>query len=160
MPTIATLLDSKFRQAIRAAFDVDADPLVGPSQNEKFGDYQANAAMGLAKLLAEKTGQKTSPRQIAEQIKAKLDLGEIATELSIAGPGFVNVKLNPLWLASQLQQAGASQTLGVEKTEQPQTVVVDYSGPNIAKEMHVGHLRSTIIGDAVARVLAFRGDNV
>ncbi|HYE17289.1 MAG TPA: arginine--tRNA ligase [Tepidisphaeraceae bacterium] len=160
MPTIATLLDSKFRQAIRVAFDLDADPLVGPSQNEKFGDYQANAAMGLAKTLSEKTGQKANPRQIAEQIKAKLDLGDIATELSIAGPGFINVRLNPLWLASLLQQAGASQTLAIEPTPIPQTVVVDYSGPNIAKEMHVGHLRSTIIGDAVARVLAFRGDNV
>jgi arginyl-tRNA synthetase len=160
MPTIAAILDDKFRQAIRSAYDMDVDPLVGPAQNEKFGDYQANAAMSLAKAVAEKTGQKTNPRQVAEQIKSKLDLGDMATEVSIAGPGFINVRLNPTWLAQQLQQAGTSPSLGVEKTPTPQTVVVDYSGPNIAKEMHVGHLRSTIIGDAIARTLDFVGHNV
>jgi arginyl-tRNA synthetase len=160
MPTIAATLDEKFRHAIRAAFDVDADPLIAPAQNPKFGDYQANAAMGLAKVLAERTGQKANPRQIAEQIKAKLELGEVATEVSIAGPGFINVRLRPEWLAGLLQRAGASETLGVDRTAAPQTVVVDYSGPNIAKELHVGHLRSTIIGDAIARVLQFQGHRV
>ena len=160
MPTITSILDHKFRQAIQAAFGIDTDPIVTPAQNEKFGDYQANAAMSLAKTVSEKTGQKTNPRQIAEQVKAKLDLGEIASEVSIAGPGFINVKLNPGWLASLLQQAGTDPNLGVERTTTPQTVVVDYSGPNIAKELHVGHLRSTIIGDAVVRVLDFQGHRV
>ncbi|MDB5324233.1 MAG: argS [Phycisphaerales bacterium] len=160
MPTITSILDHKFRQAIKAAFDLDTDPLVTTAQNEKFGDYQANAAMSLAKTLEAKTGQKTNPRQIAEQIKGKLDLAEIATEISIAGPGFINVRLSPQWVAGLLQQAAASGTLGVDQTPTPQTVVVDYSGPNIAKQMHVGHLRSTIIGDAIARTLQFLGHNV
>ena len=81
MPTITSILDHKFRQAIQAAFGIDTDPIVTPAQNEKFGDYQANAAMSLAKTVSEKTGQKTNPRQIAEQIKANLDLGELATEV-------------------------------------------------------------------------------
>ena len=158
MPTIAAQLDIAFRNAIRTAFGMEADPIVTVSQNEKFGDYQSNAAMGLAKQFAEKTGQKTNPRAIAEQIKAKLDLGEMASEVSIAGPGFVNVKLNPAWLAGELER--------VERDPKPppaaatQKVVVDYSGPNVAKEMHIGHLRSTNIGDALARVLSFEGNNV
>src|SRR5215218_5265589 len=134
MPTIAATLDRKFRDAIQKAFQLDTDPLIAPSQNEKFGDYQSNAAMGLAKAVGEKTGQKANPRQIAEQIKANLDLGDVATEISIAGPGFINVKLNPQWLANVLRQAGSDAHLGVERTTTPQTVVVDYSGPNIAKQ--------------------------
>src|SRR3954464_15058688 len=105
MPNILTQLDTAFRTAIRAAFDIDADPLLAVSQNEKFGDYQSNAAMGLAKQLAERTGQKTNPRHIAEQIKGKLELGEIASEVSIAGPGFINVRLSPAFLAQQLKAA-------------------------------------------------------
>lgn len=139
---------------------MDADPLIGVSQNEKFGDYQSNAAMCLAKQIAEKTGQKTNPRAVAEQIKAKLNLGEMAQEISIAGPGFINVKLAPDWLARQLEQLAPDPRLGLSPTARADTVVVDYSGPNIAKQMHVGHLRSTIIGDAISRVLAFQGHNV
>jgi arginyl-tRNA synthetase len=160
MPTIQSQLDTAFRAAIRAAYDLDADPLVGVAQNEKFGDYQANAAMGLAKQVAEQTGQKVNPRQVAEQIKAKLDLGEMASEVTIAGPGFINVRLNPTWLAKQLERVGSDERLGVAPRGTPQTVVVDYSGPNVAKQMHVGHLRSTIIGDAISRVLEFERDQV
>jgi arginyl-tRNA synthetase len=160
MPTVASRLDSAFRAAIRSAFGVEADPQVGPSQNDKFGDYQANAAMGLAKVLSEKTGQKTNPRAVAEQIKAKLELGEMASEVSIAGPGFINVRLSPTWLSAHLREIGTDPRLGVSTKSNPQTVIVDYSGPNIAKEMHVGHLRSTIIGDALSRTLEFVGDRV
>jgi arginyl-tRNA synthetase len=160
MQTIASQLEAAFRTAIRDAFGIDADPLIGPSQNEKFGDYQSNAAMGLAKQVAEKTGQKTNPRQVAEQIKAKLQLGDLASEVSIAGPGFINVKLNPTFLAQLLQQVGASDRLGIDRVTKPQTVVIDYSAPNIAKEMHVGHIRTTILGDAMARMLSFLGQDV
>src|SRR2546428_1737290 len=99
MPTIASQLDRIFRNAISAAFGFEADPLIAAAQNEKFGDYQSNAAMGLAKQLTERTGQKSNPRQVAEQIKAKLDLGDMAGEVSIAGPGFINVRLAPERLA-------------------------------------------------------------
>jgi len=160
MQTIVSQLDQIFRTAIAAAFGVDADPLIGVSQNEKFGDYQSNAAMGLAKVLAEKTGQKTNPRAVAEQIKAKLDLAGMAEEISIAGPGFINVRLAPAWLAGQLQAIAADDRLGVEKVSEPRRIIVDYSGPNIAKQMHVGHLRSTIIGDSIVRTLAFQGHEV
>src|SRR5687768_1629839 len=130
MRTIASQLEHLFRAAITAAFGFDADPLVAVAQNDKFGDYQSNAAMGLAKQLSERTGQKTNPRQVAEQIRSHLDLGDMATETSIAGPGFINVRLSPTWLARQLQNVASDERLGVERTADPQTVVVDYSGPN------------------------------
>ncbi|HWE93102.1 MAG TPA: arginine--tRNA ligase [Tepidisphaeraceae bacterium] len=164
MQTIVSQLDAAFRSAISAAFGIDADPLLGASQNEKFADYQSNAAMGLAKVLSEKTGQKTNPRAVAEQIKAKLAeldlLGEMAQEVSIAGPGFINIRLAPAWLAKQLGAIAADPRLGIETAASPQRVVVDYSGPNVAKQMHVGHLRSTIIGDAISRVIEFQGHDV
>jgi arginyl-tRNA synthetase len=154
MPTILHQLDDKFRAAIKSAFGIESDAQLAASQTDKFGDYQSNAAMGLAKILAEKENKKLNPRAIAEQIKVKLELGEMASEISIAGPGFINVRLAPQWLAEQLDNPL------VEKTAHPQTIVVDYSGPNIAKEMHVGHLRSTIIGDAISRILDALGNNI
>ena len=154
MPTVLQTLDAAFRAAIRAALNVDADPALSPSQTDKFGDYQSNAAMALGKQA------KQPPRTVAEQIRAKLDLGTLASETSIAGPGFINVRLSPTWLAEHVQAAATDPRLGVDPVEKPQTVVVDYSGPNVAKQMHVGHLRSTIIGDAISRVLAFQGNTV
>src|SRR5207302_7698173 len=94
------------------------------------------------------------------QIKAKLDLGDMAQEVSIAGPGFINVRLSPRWLSRQLASLAGDARLGIEATAEPKTVVVDYSGPNVAKQMHVGHLRSTIIGDAISRVIEFQGHRV
>ncbi|QOV88142.1 arginine--tRNA ligase [Humisphaera borealis] len=169
MKTISEQISNAFKAAIAAAFSptldgIDIDPLVSPSANEKFGDYQSNAAMGLAKTLAEKAGEKTNPRAVAEQIIAKLNVGGMSDtppdKSWIAGPGFINVKLSPKWLAEQLSLAGKTDRLGVEPVAKPQTVVIDYSGPNIAKELHVGHLRSTILGDAATRVLTFQGHKV
>jgi arginyl-tRNA synthetase len=154
MQTIIHQLETAFRKAIRDAFNVDVDPILTVSQNEKFGDYQSNAAMGLAKQV------KSNPRAVAEQIKSKLDLGAMASEVSIAGPGFINVRLSPNWLAAQFPPLTTDGRLGLPLAPSRKKVVVDYSGPNIAKEMHVGHLRSTIIGDALARVLEFQGHQV
>ncbi len=160
MPTIPAQLDRLFRNAIQDAFDLASEGQIGVSQNEKFGDYQSNAAMGLAKTLAQKTGRKANPRSIAEEIVAKLKLGEIAAEVTIAGPGFINVRLSPAWLAKQLNAISGNARLGIAPAAEAQRIVVDYSGPNIAKEMHVGHLRSTIIGDAISRVLEFQGNTI
>ncbi|MDX3773304.1 arginine--tRNA ligase [Chromatiaceae bacterium AAb-1] len=130
------------------------NPAVTVSTRPEFGDYQINGAMGAAKAL------KTNPRQLAQQLVDKLDLTGIADKVEIAGPGFINVMLAKDWLAQQLAVAAQDSRCGVAGNDTPQTVVVDYSAPNLAKEMHVGHLRSTIIGDAVARCLAFWGDKV
>ncbi|HEX4054480.1 MAG TPA: arginine--tRNA ligase [Tepidisphaeraceae bacterium] len=165
MPTIPAQLDRIFRSAIQDAFNLDAfnlacDPQISVSQNEKFGDYQSNAAMGLVKPVGEKTGQKLNPRAIAEEIRSRLKLGDMATEVTIAGPGFINVRLSPAWLATQLNTIVPDTRLGIAPVAEPQTIVVDYSGPNIAKEMHVGHLRSTIIGDAISRVFEFQQNRI
>src|SRR5689334_4043434 len=130
MSTIVHQLDAAFRAAIRAAFGLEVDPLISVSQNEKFGDYQSNAAMGLARQV------KSNPRHVAEQIKGKLELGETVCEVSIAGPGFINVRLSPQWLAARLAPLTADERLGLPLAPSRKKVVVDYSGPNIAKEMH------------------------
>ena len=161
MPTVLTQLDAAFRTAIREAVGVDADPLLSVSQADRGGDYQSNAAMGLAKRLSS-TGAKTNPRAVAEQVVAKLDLRDLVDEPpTVGGPGFINVKLSPAWVAGVVRAVAADPVrAGVPVVDKPQTVVVDYSGPNVAKQMHVGHLRSTIIGDAIARVLDFEGHTV
>lgn len=157
MSSILEQLRTQFDGALVAAFGDDfagTDPLIAPTNNPKFGDYQANLAMSLAKPLKQK------PRDIAQKIVENLDLANICDPPEIAGPGFINLRLKPEFLQSQLQQMQASPRLGVAPRQTPQKVVVDFSSPNIAKEMHVGHLRSTIIGDAIARVLEFQGDEV
>ena len=160
MSTILQELEKAFRAAIHAALGFDADPAISVSQNDKFGDYQANAAMSLAKRVTESTDEKTNPRAIAEKIKSKLQLGELATEISIAGPGFINVRLSNAVLAKRIQEVATDPRAGVEAIVKPIKVVIDYSGLNVAKQAHAGHLRSTIIGDALARLLEFQGHQV
>jgi len=129
------------------------EPLIVAASNPKFGDYQSNLPLSLAKPLGK------SPRLVAEEIIQNLDLGEIC-EVAIAGAGFINFTLKPSYLETQLQQIYGDDRLGLAPTNQPQRIVVDFSSPNIAKEMHVGHLRSTIIGDSIARILEFQGHTV
>ncbi|QLZ59544.1 arginine--tRNA ligase [Citrobacter freundii] len=151
---IQALLSEKVRQAmIAAGAPADCEPQVRQSAKVQFGDYQANGMMAVAKKLG------MAPRQLAEQVLTHLDLNGIASKIEIAGPGFINIFLDPAFLAQHVQQALASDRLGVAQPEK-QTVVVDYSAPNVAKEMHVGHLRSTIIGDAAVRTLEFLGHKV
>lgn len=151
---IQALLSEKVSQALIAAgAPADCEPQVRQSAKVQFGDYQANGVMAVAKKLG------MPPRQVAEQVLTHLDLSGIAGKVEIAGPGFINIFLEPAFLAAQVDQALASDRLGVSRPA-PQTVVVDYSAPNVAKEMHVGHLRSTIIGDASVRTLEFLGHNV
>lgn len=138
---------------IAAGAPADCEPQVRQSAKVQFGDYQANGMMAVAKKLG------MAPRQLAEQVLTHLDLNGIASKVEIAGPGFINIFLDPAFLAEHVQQALASDRLGVA-TPEKQTIVVDYSAPNVAKEMHVGHLRSTIIGDAAVRTLEFLGHKV
>ncbi|MCT4714367.1 arginine--tRNA ligase [Enterobacteriaceae bacterium H18W14] len=151
---IQALLSDKVRQAMVAAgAPADCEPQVRQSAKVQFGDYQANGVMSVARSLGK------PPRQVAESVIANLDLTGIASKVEIAGPGFINIFLDPQFLANSVDAAVASDRVGVN-TVAPQTIVVDYSAPNVAKEMHVGHIRSTIIGDAAVRTLEFLGHKV
>lgn len=151
---IQALLSEKVSQAmIAAGAPAECEAQVRQSAKVQFGDYQANGVMAVAKKLG------MAPRQLAEQVLTHLSLDGIAHKVEIAGPGFINIFLAPEFLAENVDQALKSDRLGVS-VPQPQTIVVDYSAPNVAKEMHVGHLRSTIIGDAAVRTLEFLGHNV
>jgi arginyl-tRNA synthetase len=143
------LLNDRIAAALHASLGEAAPPVVQPAARPEFGDYQANGVMGAAK----RTRQ--NPRALAESVLASADLGGLAARAEIAGPGFINLTLDDDFLAGALMQDPV-----LEPVAEPQTVVVDYSSPNLAKEMHVGHLRSTIIGDAMARVLEALGHRV
>src|SRR6204780_2913194 len=145
------VLGARVRDALVAAYGpdyADADPLIRPSS---FGDLQSNAPLPLAKKLGR------APRDIAAEIVGHLDVGDICEPPAVSGPGFINLTLRPQWIADGATALPADPRLGVPAAAEPQTVVVDYSSPNIAKEMHVGHLRATIVGDAIVRVLGLAG---
>lgn len=151
---IQSILSEKIKQAmIAAGADAQCEALVRQSGKVQFGDYQANGIMPAAKKLG------LNPREFAQSVLNKAELQDIAEKTEIAGPGFINIFLKDSWLADKISCAVQDPKLGVHNPEK-QTVVVDYSSPNVAKEMHVGHLRSTIIGDAVVRTLEFLGNNV
>ena len=157
MLSILEQLNHRFTLVLKEIFPDSVTlpfPLIVPATNPKFGDFQCNIALPLAKTLGEK------PRAIAEKIVAAVDLSDICESLEIAGPGFINLKLTNDYLVSQVKIIQNDPRLGVEKVTEPERIIVDFSSPNIAKEMHVGHLRSTIIGDVIARILEFRGYDV
>ncbi|MBS0016355.1 MAG: arginine--tRNA ligase [Arthrospira sp. SH-MAG29] len=157
MSSLIQQMRSRFETALTDAFGETVsgtDPLIVNSSNPKFGDYQCNVAMSLTKKL------KSNPRQIAGTIIEHLQIDDICSPPEIAGPGFINLRLKSEYLETQLNAKLTDPRLGIAPNGEPQKVIVDFSSPNIAKEMHVGHLRSTIIGDCIARILEFEGHQV
>jgi arginyl-tRNA synthetase len=156
MKLLTDILEQRISQTIQSVTGLtDFPALVALSKNPKFGYYQANGVMAAAKKL------KANPRQLAQQIVGELDLNEIVEIPEIAGPGFINLRVKDEYLTKRLFEINAdAYRLGIDKTDNPKTVVVDFSGPNIAKQMHVGHLRSTIIGDCISRMYEFEGHTV
>ena len=156
MKAALDILEERISAAMAAtAGREDCAAIVRPSTDAKFGDYQANGIMGLAKKL------KTNPRKLAEEVVKNLDISDICEPPEVAGPGFINLRLKAEFLADRLLEINKpSADLGIAKTTEPKTIVVDFSSPNIAKQMHVGHLRSTIIGDSICRTLEALGHKV
>ncbi|MDO5554394.1 MAG: arginine--tRNA ligase [Planctomycetia bacterium] len=153
---ILQLIQNRFLDALATLTDepqVYLD-LIRVSQNPKFGDYQANIAMPLAKKLGR------APRDVAAALIAALKWQDFLEQPEIAGPGFINLKIRPDWLAEQAESAEKDDRLGVKQTDSPRTWVIDFSAPNVAKPMHVGHIRSTVIGNSLSRILRFLGNTV
>lgn len=157
MTYIRQILRERFSSAITKAFGAEfanVDPLIQAVNPPHFGDYQANFAMALAKQL------KSKPQEIAKQVLDHFEKTDLCDELQISGPGFINFSLANSFLQNELQSLTKDKRLGVAETQAETPTIVEYGSPNVAKEMHVGHLRSTIIGDAIARVLSFLGHKV
>ena len=153
---ILSQIRDRFRPAL-ANLTEGVDPLlemIRPSQDASFGDYQANCAMPLGKQLG------LPPREVAQRLIDGLNVDDFCDPPEIAGPGFINLRLKSDWLIAQLVAALSDTRLGVDTTDSPDVVVIDYSSPNVAKPMHVGHIRSTVIGDCLARVLRHLGHQV
>jgi arginyl-tRNA synthetase len=148
------VLAERVRGAIVAAYGAeyrDADPLIRPSS---FADFQANVALPLGKRLGR------PPREVAAALAERLDVADICAPPEVSGPGFINLTLRDDWIGAQASALLTDSRLGVAAAKAPRTIVVEYSSPNVAKEMHVGHLRTTIVGDAIARILDFTGEHV
>ena len=155
--SIVAQITLRLQRALVAAFGEDfagTDPMLAATNNPKFGDYQSNLALSLSKKLGQ------PPRQVAQAIVDQFEAGEMFETPELAGPGFINLRFKASYLSAQLQLRQNDDRLGIAPTDTPQKIIVDFSSPNIAKEMHVGHLRSTIIGDCIARILEFQGHEV
>ena len=155
MPTVSQILQERLQNALRAVGIASDEPLqLTPTTDPRHGDYQTNAAMVLAKKLT------LNARNLASRIVAHLSTNDIGEPAEVAGPGFINFRLSPEFLGKRLQELALDTHLGVEPVAKPKTIVIDFSSPNIAKPMHVGHIRSTNLGDALARVARFLGYHV
>ena len=147
-------VEREAQAAFTAAGLSDSPVVLQAAKNPDFGDFQINGVMGAAKKA------KQNPRELAQKVAEALADNAVIESTEVAGPGFINLRLRPEFLAQNIQTALNDARFGVAKTDKPQTVVIDYSSPNLAKEMHVGHLRSSIIGDSISRVLEFMGNTV
>ena len=143
------LIDKAIAAMVAAGLPEDTNPAVTQSTRPQFGDYQINGAMGAAKKM------KSNPRELAQKIIDNLDVTDIAEKTEIAGPGFINIHLKPEFLANSVKAANSDAKLAVNEHANPQTVVVDYSSPNLAKEMHVGHMRNLCLGDAMIKIMRY-----
>src|SRR6266542_4360282 len=153
METFQSLLAKKLSNALTAAGLPGAGELT-PATDPRFGDYQTNAALVLGKQRGE------NPRQVAEKIVGHLNVGDVCEPPVIAGPGFINFTLRPCAVAEKTASILGDERLGVAETESPRRIVIDFGSPNVAKPMHVGHIRSTVLGDALARIAKFLGHEV
>ncbi|HEU5159515.1 MAG TPA: arginine--tRNA ligase [Streptosporangiaceae bacterium] len=154
MPDPQLVLADRVQAALGAAFGQEysgEDPVIRPSQ---FADFQANVALPLAKRLGSK------PRDVASELARHLDVADVCAEVEVSGPGFINMTLRDDWIAARTEAMLADERLGVPRVDRPLIMPVDYSAPNVAKEMHVGHLRTTVVGDAFSRTAEFRGHTV
>lgn len=153
METFQSLLAKKLSDALAIAGLPDAGELT-PATDPRFGDYQTNAALVLGKQRGE------NPREVAEKIIRHLNVGDLCEPPTVAGPGFINFALRADAVAKKTASVLSDERLGVAETESPQRIVIDFGSPNVAKPMHVGHIRSTVLGDALARIAAFLGHEV
>ena len=147
-------VEREAQAAFAAAGIADSPVVLQPTKNAEHGDFQINGVMGAAKKA------KQNPRELAQKVAEALAGNAVIESAEVAGPGFINLRLRPEFLAQNIHAALNDARFGIAKTDKPQTVVIDYSSPNLAKEMHVGHLRSSIIGDSISRVLEFMGNTV
>ena len=157
MITLLDQVSARLEQASKNAFGQEVNgirPAIVASNNPSFGDYQTNLALSLSRPL------KKPPRAIAEEILKELDLSDLCEPPEIAGPGFINLRVKKSYVEAELNKLKTDERFGISKVKQPQKIIVEYSSPNIAKEMHVGHLRGTIVGDSLANVFEFLGHNV